>query len=201
VSELLRSYCLPGPAKLGQRIAVIGSACVGKTTLAKFLAEVLEIKHIELDALHWGPDWQPLPDLELHQKVQQAISLQSWITDGNYSKLRDIIWPRVDTFVWLDYALVIVLWRWFKRTSHRVFTKERLWNNNRETFRDAFLSGESLLFWILKRHQHHRREYTQLLKSPAYSEVTRIYLPNPQVTAKFCAAVETMTTLNHKSKH
>lgn len=45
-----------------RRIAVVGASGSGKTTFARRLAERLGIPHIELDAIHWGPDWTPARD-------------------------------------------------------------------------------------------------------------------------------------------
>jgi len=39
-----------------KRIVIIGTSCSGKTTLAKTIALKLNIKHIELDKLHWKPN-------------------------------------------------------------------------------------------------------------------------------------------------
>jgi len=42
-----------------RRIAVVGVTGCGKTTFAAALAAALDLAHIELDALHWEPDWVP----------------------------------------------------------------------------------------------------------------------------------------------
>lgn len=172
---------------------VIGSTCAGKTTLAKTLAQIRDLPHIELDALHWGSNWVPTPTSELRHTIKKEVAKEHWVIDGNYTKLREIIWPRVDTYVWLDYNLAVVLWRWLKRTSRRVFGRERLWNDNRETLKGAVFSSDSLLFWILKRFASRRREYMAVLTKSPYSLVTRVYLPNPSTTDNFCHSLRHIT--------
>ncbi len=44
-----------------RRIVVIGTSGSGKTTLARELAGRLNVPHIELDALHWKPNWVATP--------------------------------------------------------------------------------------------------------------------------------------------
>ena len=40
--------------------------------MAKQVAAALEVPHIELDALHWLPDWQERPDSEFRELVASA---------------------------------------------------------------------------------------------------------------------------------
>ena len=40
-----------------QRLVVVGTSGSGKTTVAGQLALILGVPHIELDSLHWEPDW------------------------------------------------------------------------------------------------------------------------------------------------
>ena len=73
-----------------ERVVIIGSSCSGKTTMAKGVAAALEVPHIELDALHWLPDWQELPDGEFRGLVSSAVAAERWVVDGNYNMVRDI---------------------------------------------------------------------------------------------------------------
>jgi len=169
----------------GLRIAVVGVTGSGKTTVAARLAQALGIPHIELDALHWKANWV-MTGLEVfRQQVDQALSGPAWVLDGNYSKVRDLIWPRATTLVWLDYPLTVVLWQLTCRTLARILTREVLWNSNRETFRGAFFSRDSLFLWALQTHKRHRSEYTRLLSQPEYAHLQVIHLHSRKETNRW----------------
>ena len=122
----------------GKRIAIIGATGSGKTTFSRQLSRVLDIYHVELDSIMWLPNWQKEDWDVVRQQVQQKMDSRGWVCDGNYSKLRDIVWRQADTIIWLDYPFLLVLYRLFIRTMKRVFLRTRLWNNNRESFRKTF---------------------------------------------------------------
>jgi ABC-type dipeptide/oligopeptide/nickel transport system ATPase component len=44
-------------AERNRRIAVVGTTGSGKTALARRISQWLDIPHVELDALYWGPHW------------------------------------------------------------------------------------------------------------------------------------------------
>jgi adenylate kinase family enzyme len=118
-----------------RRIAVVGTTGSGKTSLARLIARRLSIPHIELDALHWEPNWTEAGTAVLRARVGAVTAGAAWVADGNYAKIRDLIWPRADTLVWLDYSLPVILWRLTRRTLRRLLTGEELWNTNREVVR------------------------------------------------------------------
>jgi len=164
-----------------QRIAVVGTTGSGKTTLAHRLAHRLDIPHVELDALHWGPDWIPVPTAIFRERIARALSGRQWVVDGNYGKVRDIVWGRADTVVWLDYALPVVVGRLLWRTLRRVVTREELWSGNREGVRGT-LSHDSILLWALRTYWRRRREYPALFASPEHAHLTDMRLPSPRAT-------------------
>ena len=123
---------------MAPKIAVIGSCCSGKTTLAGRLAERLGVPHIELDALHHGPNWQEATAEELRARVEEALAgLDGWVTDGNYmGKLGTSVLDQADTIVWLDLPLRTLLPRIWRRTRRRMRDRVELWNaGNFETWR------------------------------------------------------------------
>jgi hypothetical protein len=50
-----------------------------------------------------------------------------WVLAGNYHHVRDIVGPRAEAIVWLDYSLPLVFWRLTVRTVRRAETREVLW--------------------------------------------------------------------------
>lgn len=123
------------PHRPMQRVNVVGTSCSGKTTLARRLAARLGVRHVELDALFWGPAWRPMPHEVFRQRVSDATDAPAWVVDGGYSTVRDVTWSRADTVVWLDYPLPLVLARYLRRTVRRLRSGEEFWpgTGNRET--------------------------------------------------------------------
>jgi len=156
---------------------VAGVTGSGKTTLSRRLGEALGVPAIELDALFHQPGWQPTPDAEFQAKVLAALDRcpDGWVTDGNYGTVRDLLLPRADTFVWLRLPFRVSYWRMFRRTMRRSWRNEELWNGNRESFRQAFLSRDSLLLWGLTHWQaHHRNVRRALATIPHQAEVIEL---------------------------
>jgi len=52
-----------------RRIAVVGTTGSGKSTLAGNIAHRLHIPHIELDALHWKPNWSETSRAEMRARI------------------------------------------------------------------------------------------------------------------------------------
>jgi adenylate kinase family enzyme len=172
---------VPGPG----RFAVVGTSGSGKTTLAHQLAHCLGIPHVELDAIHWGPNWTPLPPDILREQVGEALSSDAWVSDGNYGKVRDIIWRRADTIVWLDYPLPLVMGRVIRRTLHRTLTREELWGGNRERFKEAFFGRDSIVLWALSTYSRRRKEYPVLFRRPEYTHLRVIHLQSPRAARQW----------------
>lgn len=173
----------------GRRISVIGTSGSGKTTMAKRLASRLGLPHVELDALHWGPNWTEEPDAVFRERAGNALASWGWVVDGNYHVVRDIVWSRADTLVWLDYSLPLILWRLTRRTFRRAAGREEIWHGNRESLRTHFFTKDSLYLWVLQTYRRRRREYPQLFRDPEFGHLKVIHLRSAREAGAWLARV------------
>jgi len=158
---------------LGTRLVVVGTSGSGKTTIAARLAELLAVPHVELDALQHGPDWEQATEAQLRERAAAATTGDGWVVDGNYSAVRDVVWPRATTIVWLDYDRGVVMRRVLRRSVERAVTRRPLWNDNRERARE-WLAPDHTIRWAWRTHADRRLRYEALvdarwvrLRSPA----------------------------------
>jgi adenylate kinase family enzyme len=161
-----------------RRIAVVGTSCTGKTTLARKLSRLLNVPHIELDSIYWRPNWDPLPPGQFRALVSKKLETACWVVDGNYSVVRDIVWSRATILIWLNYSFPIVFGRALSRTFRRVAFKEELFSGNRESLRNVVLSTDSIPIWVLRTFWKRRREYPALFKESMFSHLRIIEVRN-----------------------
>ena len=170
---------------MSMRILVIGTSGAGKSTFARALSARTGIPFVELDAFHWGANWIPKESSEFRRLTAEATAGDAWIVEGNYSVVRDVLWPRGTTVIWLNYRLPIVLYRSVRRTIVRCVTGEPLWHGNRESFRRSFLSKESILVWVITTFHRRRRELFQLRASETYPSLTWVEFRNPRDAQRY----------------
>ena len=157
---------------IGRHIIVYGPTGSGKTAVARQIGEVLRLPIIELDALFHGANWKPAPEHEFRKKVRDALDRNDggWVCDGNYTRLAsDLTLPLADTVVWLRLPFWVTFWRLLKRTIARLWTKELLWETNRESFRRSFLSKDSILLWAITDRKAGFTQVRRVLKETPHS--------------------------------
>ena len=174
---------------IGRRVTVVGVTGSGKTTMAARLANYLHCRHVELDAIHWGPNWTPLPREPFREQVAQIVAGECWVTDGNYSAVQDLVLARADTVVWLDYPLPVIFWRLTRRTAGRVIFRTELWQGNRENWRSQ-LGRDSLFLWALKTFRKRRKRYGALAGDPAMGHLQIIRLRSPRATRRWLRSLD-----------
>lgn len=173
-----------------ERITIVGTPGAGKTTLGERLAVMFDYPFVDLDALGWDANWTQPPLDVMNARVSAALQEERWITAGNYSRVRPIVWGRADTIIWLDYPLFSVIYpRLFRRTVRRVITREELWRGNRESFREQFMSRESLFFYAARSHERKKMEFTTDLARPEYSHLRLLRFTSPSATAEWLSGL------------
>lgn len=174
-----------------QRVVVLGSTGSGKTTLASTLAQHLGATHVELDALRHGPNWVETPD-EVFRKLAQAATNQStWVVDGNYSQVREVIWPHAQVAIWLDYSFGLTAWRLVKRTLVRCLRREQLWNGNRERLFTHLATRDSIFWWLIKTYSRRRRELPEAMAH--YPNLKVVHLRSPAETRDWLQHLRSMS--------
>jgi adenylate kinase family enzyme len=105
-----------------QRIAVIGNAGGGKTTMCRKLSQLLQIQVHHIDMIQWKPNWERTPLNEFHEVHEKILAQDSWIIDG-FGPM-DAISKRfslADTLILVDYPLAIHYWWSMKRQIKDIF--------------------------------------------------------------------------------
>ena len=99
-----------------QRIAIIGPAGAGKSTLSRILGERTGLPVHHIDAIHWKPGWVESNKEETRARVEEIVQGGQWIIDGNYSSSFKERMAKADTVIFLDFPRWRYLSRVFRRT-------------------------------------------------------------------------------------
>jgi len=157
-------------------VVVGGVSGSGKSTVARLLAGRLGAPYVELDAHYHRAGWREATRDEFRESVAAATEGERWVVDGNYAAVRDLVWPRATTFVWLDYPRHVATLRTLRRTARRLLTREELWNGNRERWRDV-LSAEHPIRWSWSQHGPRRADYEHAVAQWPHLDVVRLRSP------------------------
>ena len=155
------------------RLVVIGPSGSGKTRLCARLAELLPARHVEIDALWHGPNWESCGPDELRRRVSAATEGDDWISDGTYHTIiGDLVLDRAETVVWLDLPVALVMWRLVRRSWVRKRDDVVLWHGNRE---ERWLNQIRWLIWpAFKRAFENRRRLPAHLARHPQLQVHRL---------------------------
>lgn len=137
-----------GAACAPKRILVAGTSGADKTTVARRVAALLDIPHIEIDGLFHGPGWTPRDTFE--SEVHRFSAGSCWVTEWQYSQVRAILAQRADLLVWLNLPRALVLRQVLGRTVRR---RLGLWNGNLEPPLWTMLTDpEHIVRWAWSTH-------------------------------------------------
>lgn len=181
---------------IGTRIHVMGDSCAGKSTLAARLADGLGLDFVDMDAINWLPNWVGLnatdPD-EFDRRLQGATAGDGWIVAGSYTgHAQAVFWARLDTVVWLDLPLPLLLRRVMTRSWRRWRTKELLWGTNYEKFWPQLMvwrKEESLVWWIITTYTRRRRQMLSFMADPRWRHIRFVRLTSPEEIETWTAEI------------
>lgn len=173
------------------RILVLGRTGSGKTTIARELAAALGVPHVELDSLYFGPDLRTAPLSLLRERTSAAIAGHRWVTDGNKRAVRDLVWPRADTIIWLDYRVYVSLWRLAKRARTRTsaLSAQAAQTGRRTGLPRQMLTAARGVLTALRSHRGQRRQYPRMFAQPANQHLAVVRLRSPRATREWMARV------------
>ncbi|MFD9336939.1 adenylate kinase [Streptomyces sp. NPDC060028] len=161
-----------------QRVLVVGISGAGKSTLARALGRRLRLPYHEMDALHFtGPGWAVSPTYA--EDAARIAGTDRWIFDSfGAPAVRDLLWERADTVVWLDHPRRVVMRRVLLRSLRRSLTRERLFGGNRESWRE-WLRPDHPAWWAWSRYGSRRAEIGRRAADARFAPLTVIRLRSP----------------------
>lgn len=99
-----------------QKIAIIGCAGSGKTTLAFKLHKQLKLPLYHLDQYYWEPGWKRV-DFDKFTNLHNGLCDQDqWIIEGSYSRTLYYRVMSADLVIFLDMPRHVCMWNVIKRT-------------------------------------------------------------------------------------
>jgi len=98
-----------------KKIAIIGPPGAGKTTLARDLGPLLNMKVFHLDRLFWEPGWKGKSSEERLEILDHLVQEKQWIIEGTYLDSSEPRLNAADTIIFLNTSLLLCLWRIMQR--------------------------------------------------------------------------------------
>lgn len=169
---------VPPPADLARhrRIVLYGVTGSGKSTLAARLADVGGMPYVSTDDVMWRPGWVQVPAAEQPGRMVERVGGPAWVVDSLWTSTRELLLPRLDLLVALDYPRRTSLTRLLRRTAHRLVTHEEVCGGNTESWRQTF-SRESIVAWHVRSFAAKHAQIERWCSDPAGPPVVRFTDP------------------------
>jgi len=116
------------------------------------------------------------------------------VADGNYREVRPIVWGRANALLWLDYSLLVCLWRLTRRLWRRGVKQEELWNGNRENLWAQLCTRDSLYLWALKSRPRYSRQFAENILRPEHAHLQVFRFKTPRAAEAWLAEVVSGTS-------
>ena len=171
---------------LPDRVLLYGVTGSGKSTAAVAIGERSGLPVTLVDELTWLPGWVPVSGEEQRRIIAEIVVRERWVLDTAYGAQLDLVLPRAELVVGLDYPRWLSLARLVRRTVWRVITKEPMCNGNVETLRKVF-ARDSIIVWHFQSFSRKRARMRAWAASPDGPEV--LLFRRPRELASWLAKV------------
>ncbi|RYB92990.1 adenylate kinase [Nocardioides oleivorans] len=132
--------------ELPDRVLLYGVTGSGKSTAGLAIGARTGHPVTLVDELTWQPGWVPVEEDRQRELIGEVVAGDRWLLDSAYGQWRDLVEPRVQLVVGLDYPRWLSLSRLVRRTVRGAITKEPRCNGNVESFAKIF-DRSSIIRW------------------------------------------------------
>ncbi|HEV2800603.1 MAG TPA: hypothetical protein VGW12_08905 [Pyrinomonadaceae bacterium] len=166
-----------------KKVALLGNAGAGKSTLGAKLSARTGIPLYSVDQLYWKPGGAAVPDAEFERLHDEIIARDSWIVDGfgTYpAYLRRL--EAADTIILIDHPV----WRHYWWTGRRNLSS--LWRTppgfpERTPFLRDTVKIAKFIWWV---HRNFTPVHRKMIER--YTGAKKVFhLRSPQEIEAFCA--------------
>jgi hypothetical protein len=176
-----------------ERIQICGGPGAGKSTLAAWLGERLNLRYSDLDDLYWNPGWREATPEQFKSRIAEAIVGRRWVLAGNYLEATPaLVWPRLTMLIVLDLPLPLRLTRLVRRAVGRRLTRQTCCNGNAGRLMHA-LHRDGVLRYSLRTNAERRAAYDSWPSIDALRHVNLVVLRSPAEVAAFVTHIEQAT--------
>lgn len=160
----------PSPAA-PSRVLFYGVTGSGKSSAAHAYAARTGLPEYSADDdIGWLPGWRQPDTAEQRELAARIAGQDRWVLDSAYGVWRDLVVPRAQLIIGLDYPRWLSLLRLIRRSLRRVVARDEVCNGNRETFARLF-APDSIIGWHFRSFGRKRRVMRELQRSPGPAEV------------------------------
>ena len=171
----------------------MGVTGCGKTTAAERIAALRKLPFVDFDQdIRWKSAseavWTCHSEAEQLARCQRLASEDSWVLASCSSAAFQVLRPRIELVVYLDYPMPVSFTRLLRRSISRVTDKKPICNGNVETWA-KLLSTDSILIWWFRTIRRRQRQARQLEINPDMPPTLRVTKPQ-QLEQLICSIAE-----------